>query len=439
MPPSACTDSLSKLECFVFFKWQKVEGYEARSCLLLPFGKLSADTCYLTVPCQMPDDVPNLQADSLMLCQFCIVEECAVCSRTSIAADTVWIQSVDAVAGAPKYHYYDDVYDFEKSLGKSKFTESTLEGKVLCNYGTYKIEKGKFGRYLKTDLLDKESKNTIMFVVSEIYIADFVNLLEVEDFVRVEEHRIRELLVAALTSALAQFNPTIAFTVVEEESIAKSDGSSSCRLTIADGPAIIDRASLLFVPSRQVDYHTIVNAVNEQGCFSCVAHNINVFRQQTNTLSVVDAIVLLELPSSLETNFRSHLSKQVCSSGFGKKIFGTLEIINVNSLNIQYTCDYCKGSNVSRQVSNPFCFTCGKLSTILKTPILQAKLIPQSGEGVVVALQGGILDAVLGLSQHFMRLYEENLVDLKSSLATIKKVGTFVIDNHENVAEFKHA
>ncbi|MCO5555579.1 hypothetical protein L7F22_009124 [Adiantum nelumboides] len=268
----------------------------------------------------------------------------------------------------------DVVYDFEKSLGKSKFAGSTLEGKVLCKYGTYKIEKGKFGRYLKANLLDKESKNTITLVLSEIYIADFVNLFEVEDFVCVEgaslkrkvfkdggtcqwslhvdaitflvkinpfdcqlvlylEHRVRELL-AAPASALAQFNPTIAFTVVKVECVAKSDGSSSCCLIIADGPAIIDRASLLFVPSRRVDYHTIVNVVNKQGCFSCVAHNINVFRQQTNTLSVVDVAVLLELPSSLETIFRSHLSKQVYNSGFGKKIFGTLEIINVNILDI---------------------------------------------------------------------------------------------------------
>ncbi|MCO5584525.1 hypothetical protein L7F22_038453 [Adiantum nelumboides] len=292
------------------------------------------------------------------------------------------------------------------------------------------------GWYLKADLLDKESKHTITLVVSEIYIANFVNLFEVDDFVRIEgaslkrkvfkdggtcqwslhvdattfqvktnafdcnlilypEHRIRELL-AAPASALAQFNPTIAFTIIKVESVAKSDGTSSCRLTIADGPAIIDRASLLFVPSRRVDYHTIVSAVNEEGYFSCVAHNINVFKQQTNTLSVVDATILLELPIALETLFRSHLSKQVFKSGFGKKIFGTLEILNLNSLDIQYTC-------------------------------------------VAVTLQGGIVDSVLGLPQPFMLLYEDNLVDLKASLATLRKIGTFEIDKQGVVIDFKHA
>ncbi|MCO5547347.1 hypothetical protein L7F22_000796 [Adiantum nelumboides] len=358
-------------------------------------------------------------------------------------------------------------------------SEKVKEGKFLCKYGTYKLEQGKFGRYLKNDLLDKESKHTITLIVSEIYIADFVNLFEVDDFVRIEgeslkrkvfkdggtcqwslhvdattflvkskafdcnltlylEHRIRELLVASAYT-LAQFNPTIAFTVIKVENVAKSDGTSSCRLTIVDGLPIIDRASLLFVPSRQVDYHTIVSAVNEEGYFSCIAHNINVFKQQTNTLSIVDATILLELPVALETLFCSHLSKQVSKSGFGKKIFGTLEILNLNSLDIQYTCDYCKGSNVSCQVLNPFCYMCGKLSTILKNPLLQAKSIPQTGEGVAVTLQGGIVDSVLGLPQPFMRLYEDNLVDLKASLATLKKIETFEIDKQGIVTDFKHS
>ncbi|KAI5081717.1 hypothetical protein GOP47_0001460, partial [Adiantum capillus-veneris] len=131
-----------------------------------------------------------------------------------------------------------------------------------------------------------------------------------------EHIRIRELLVAT-TSVLDQFIPTVVFTVVIVETTTKSDGTSSCRLTIADGPAIIDRPSLLFVPSR-ANYQNIVNVINDLGYYSCVAHNINVFKQQTNILSIVDATILFPLPPSLESLFRQHLSQQVSNSGFGK-------------------------------------------------------------------------------------------------------------------------
>ncbi|MCO5582224.1 hypothetical protein L7F22_036116 [Adiantum nelumboides] len=120
-------------------------------------------------------------------------------------------------------------------------------------------------------------------------------------------------------------------------------------------------------------------------------------------------------------------------------VFGTLEIVNLNSLDIQYNCDNCKGGNVSCQLSNPFCFFCGKLVSIVKTPILQAKLIAQAGEDVIVTLQGVIVDDVLGLSQPFMQLYENNLADLKASLAMLKKLGTCEIDMQGNLIDFKHA
>ncbi|MCO5560998.1 hypothetical protein L7F22_014618 [Adiantum nelumboides] len=45
---------------------------------------------------------------------------------------------------------------------------------------------------------------------------------------------------------------TIAFIVVKVENATKSDGSLTFRLTIAVGPSISDRASLLFVPSRRL-------------------------------------------------------------------------------------------------------------------------------------------------------------------------------------------
>ncbi|MCO5602873.1 hypothetical protein L7F22_057012 [Adiantum nelumboides] len=59
----------------------------------------------------------------------------------------------------------------------------------------------------------------------------------------------------------------------------------------------------------------------------------------------VDATILCPLPSSLETTFAGHFSKQVSNLGFGKKVFGTLEIVNVNSLDVEFVCEVCQGIN----------------------------------------------------------------------------------------------
>ncbi|MCO5581382.1 hypothetical protein L7F22_035264 [Adiantum nelumboides] len=311
-----------------------------------------------------------------------------------------------------------------------------FEGKVLSKYGTYKIAKGNYARHMCADLIDKDSRHTVTFVVNKLYLSEFVESFVVGDFIRVEgacvkqkvsrdggtclwslyvdattvvvkskafecyvelflEHRIRDLLSGE--SASPEIVSTIAFIVVKVENSTKSDGSPSYHLTIVDGPAHADRASvsisslivvwgydetilivfleclqqLPFVPSQRVEYHFMVNEVKANGCYSCVAHNINVFKQLSNTLSVVDATILCPLPTSLETTFANHFSKQVSNLGFGKKIFGTLEIVNVNSLDVEYVCEVCKGTNVSRQASNPFCYSCGQKSKISKSQWLE--------------------------------------------------------------------
>ncbi|KAI5079359.1 hypothetical protein GOP47_0004838 [Adiantum capillus-veneris] len=216
-----------------------------------------------------------------------------------------------------------------------------FEGKVLCKYDTYKIAKANYARHLKADLIDRESKNTITFVVTEVFIDEFVESFDCGEFVRIEgsyvkrevskdggtsmwtlyanastlvvkaesfacalqlylEHKIRDLLAA---KGAIEFAPTIAFVIVKIETSTRADGGDSYRLTIADGPASSDRASLLFVPSRRVDYHRM----------------------------------------NLKAAFSQHLSKQVSSMGFGKKVFGSLEIININSLEVEYVCGTCKG------------------------------------------------------------------------------------------------
>ncbi|MCO5608092.1 hypothetical protein L7F22_062298 [Adiantum nelumboides] len=146
------------------------------------------------------------------------------------------------------------------------------------------------------------------------------------------EHKIKEI----LTSKVAiDFAPTIAFTVVKIETSTRADGGDCYRLTIAMVlPQVIEQAA-------------------------------------SSTLSVVDATLICPLLKNLTAVFSQHLSKQVSSMGFGKKVFGTLEIVNINSLEVEYVCESCKGRNVSRQLCNPYCYSCGKPVQILKLLSLQ--------------------------------------------------------------------
>ncbi|KAI5056795.1 hypothetical protein GOP47_0028613 [Adiantum capillus-veneris] len=335
----------------------------------------------------------------------------------------------------------------------SELSETTnfrfaLEGEVLNKYGTYKVPKSNFGRYLRADLLDRESRHTVTFVVTEIYLSDFVEAFAVNDYVEIEgaepfdcclqlypEQKIKDLL--SQDAIGNEFVSRIVFIVVKVENTIKSDGTPSYRLTVADGPSTSDRASLLFVPTRRVDYQLMVHEVKAKGFYTCVARNINIFKQLSNTLSVVDATILCSLPDSLSNLFQEYLHKQVSNLGFGKKVFGTLEIASVNSLDVEYSCGLCKGTNVSRQAINPFCCTCGMKTQIVKSPLLPARIYPQDGVVVAVILQGAIVDSILGFSQPFLHYFEHNLVELKSSLLNFKKAGWFTIDKGGFVVAFK--
>ena len=111
------------------------------------------------------------------------------------------------------------------------------------------------------------------------------------------------------------------------------------------------------------------------------------------------------------------------------QVYGTLEVININSLTIEYTCVLCKGSMVTQQVTNPYCFSCNKAGDILKNPSLQAKITLQDDIAIIVLLSGVVVDKVLGLPHPFLVLYETCLNDLKCTLLYIRKVGFFTIDN----------
>ncbi|KAI5059191.1 hypothetical protein GOP47_0025510 [Adiantum capillus-veneris] len=124
---------------------------------------------------------------------------------------------------------------------------------------------------------------------------------------------------------------------------------------------------LLFAPTRCLYYQFMVNEVKEKGFYSYVARNINVFKHLSNTLR------------------------------FWKiRCLETLEIVSVNSLDVEFFCGVCKGSNVSHQATNPFCYSCGRKFAIVKQSVLPAKIAPQDGEAVGIIFQGVVINSVLG-------------------------------------------
>ncbi|MCO5576306.1 hypothetical protein L7F22_030115 [Adiantum nelumboides] len=162
------------------------------------------------------------------------------------------------------------------------------------------------------------------------------------------------------SKAAIKFVPTIAFPIVKIETSTRANDGDSYRLTIADGLASSDE-------QVHVDCHQMVNSLKIRGSCSCVAQSINVFEAIVNTLSVVDVTLICPLLENLKIVFSQHFSKQVSSMGFRKKVFRTLEIMNINSLEVEYVYEFCKSQNVSRQICNPFCYSCVKPMQTLST------------------------------------------------------------------------
>lgn len=159
-----------------------------------------------------------------------------------------------------------------------------VEGKILNKYGTYKSGKD-YKKYLKADLVDKEGLQTITLVVSELFIAKYVEKIDVDLFIRVEgsvvlpknaadggsssyslhvdattsiikaepfdctivfvaETTIQKFLARSLSDP--NIKGTLAFVVVQVDSIKKGKGALYDQLTVADGPALTDRATVSF-------------------------------------------------------------------------------------------------------------------------------------------------------------------------------------------------
>lgn len=98
----------------------------------------------------------------------------------------------------------------------------------------------------------------------------------------------------------------------------------------------------------------------------------------------------------------------------------------------------CKSSKVSRQEDREsYCYSCGKLATILKSPLLQAKITKRDGDAITVNINGAIVDKLLGFNKSFVELYSANLFELKSMLLEVKIIANFSIDIAGSVTDFK--
>ncbi|MCO5595236.1 hypothetical protein L7F22_049275 [Adiantum nelumboides] len=351
---------------------------------------------------------------------------------------------------------------------------------------------------------DRESCPTVTFVVTEIYLLEFVKAFSVDDIVRVEgacvkraigkdggtclwalrvdatmlvikdepfecffqlylEQKIKELLSQSINAV--DFVSPSAFIVVKIKNATKGDGTPSDRLTIANGPSTSDRASVFgaleIVSVNSLDVEYACNACSSSNAFSvddivrvegaCVKRAIGKDGGTCLWALHVDATMLVIKDEPFECFFQLYLEQKIKellsqsinavdfvspvafivvkiknatksdgtpsyrltiangpSTSDRASVFGALEIVSVNSLDVEYACNACSSSNVSHQANNLFCYTCGKKTKIVKQPVVPAKIYLQDGKAIVVILQGNIVDSILGLHHPLLHLFEHN-------------------------------
>ncbi|KAI5054928.1 hypothetical protein GOP47_0030073 [Adiantum capillus-veneris] len=131
----------------------------------------------------------------------------------------------------------------------------------------------------------------------------------------------------------------------------------------------------------------MVNEVKEHGFYACVAYNVNVFKQFSNTDSIVDYTILCPLHERLKPLLQDIHAKQLALLGFGNKVFGTLEVANVDSLGLSTFVVYARA--IKLDVKAPI-----HIDGVLA---LQACLINHERKTISVVLHSKVVDQVLRL------------------------------------------
>lgn len=246
-------------------------------------------------------------AEPLQKAQACNSQPAPQLSPLSIRLPKPTAQSSQAAARATIYHVGRDTSrlgprsivgcsgsDSAPVVHITDLSETSprfaIQGKVLNNYGTYKlrIEEAKFPRYFKVDIVDARNSDTVTTVVEDSLLAHFVSKFPVGRYVKIEgasvkrknkvdggtspyslyvdsativteslpfpitlsfypEQGIRNFLDEAHvlhTRGVKQHLGTLAFVVIQTDNLEVQVGGTRGELLIADGPAIGDRATV---------------------------------------------------------------------------------------------------------------------------------------------------------------------------------------------------
>ncbi|KAI5070619.1 hypothetical protein GOP47_0014962 [Adiantum capillus-veneris] len=297
-----------------------------------------------------------------------------------------------------------------------------IEGKVLNNYGTYKMSDPKFPMYFKVDIVDKHSSDTITVVVSSSLSNRFIEKLPVGTFVRVEGAAIRRKnkgdggsssLSLHVDSMIVVHFATpcpVRLSFLQSENLEMKSGSTRGELIVADGPTPADRA--------MDEYNSFLKETDPGKLVMRVARNVGAFMGREDTLSVMDLAVLVPVYSKrMHAELTRAFEGQVRSFGYGKEITGVLSFVNVNSVLVERVCRTCKSNKVHRAASGDQCVACNKRTTVLEVPKLQGRIRLFDDTVVHAQLVGDIVDRVLHLGKSFHQLYAESVLNTREVLA----------------------
>ncbi|MCO5575581.1 hypothetical protein L7F22_029383 [Adiantum nelumboides] len=356
-----------------------------------------------------------------------------------------------------------------------------LEGKVLNNYGTFKMSDPKFPMYFKVDIVDKHSSDTITVVVGSVLINQFVERLPVGSFVHIEgaairrknkgdggssglslhvdsttivqravpfpvhlsfilEATIRQFLNEAASGVVrgAKFCfSTLAFVVVQSENLESKSGSTQGELIVVDGLTSSDRATLTFVTDRKEEYNNLLKEIDCGNLIMRVACNIGAFMGRENTLSVMDLTVLVPVRSKkMQAELTAAFEAQVKSFGYGNEVAGVLSFVNVNSVLIKRVCCVCKSNKVHKVKGGEHCVVCERKIEVLEIPKLQGRICLYDDSVVHAQLIGDIVDRVLHLEKSFQQLYACSVLDTRETLTHASRTGTFKVNIAGHVIGF---
>ncbi|MCO5555593.1 hypothetical protein L7F22_009138 [Adiantum nelumboides] len=277
-----------------------------------------------------------------------------------------------------------------------------LEGKVLNNYGTFKMSDPKFPMYFKVNIVDKQSSDTIT-IVGSVLINQFVQILP----------------------------------VVQSENLESKSGSTRGELIVADGLTSSDRATLTFVTDQKEDYNNLLKEIDCGKLVMRVARNIGAFMGRKNTLSVMDLTVLVPVRSKrMQAELTAAFEAQVKTFGYGKEIAVVLSFVNVNSVLIERVCCVCKSNKVHKVRGGEHCDVRDKKTKVMEIPKLQERIFLYDDSVVHAQLTGHIVDRVLHLEKSFQQLYACSVLETRETLARASRTGTFKVNIAGHVIGF---